>query len=574
MDNNYKPFIIFSLFALFLGWLGFILALLGLFWTLIFEAYILLGIGILVYLFLRKKLLIKKDDWIAAVIILLFVAIFSLYATPTIFSGRDQGSISEAAIRLAQNHRLDFSTSPSNEFFQIYGPGKALNFPGFYYLENGNLTTQFPLPYISWLAIFYSIFGLFGLVAANAILFFIFAFSLYFLIKQLCDKKFGLLGLLLALTSFSFSWFYKFTLSENMALALVWLAIWELFIFIDKPGSKTYYLFLSTLGLLFFTRIEGILFFLSATIIIFSFKNTRQYIIRKKSWPKIIFPLVLFSLIFILNFERNFSFYQEMARAIFHSQGIGLATAGFFQEFYTLKVFILYGLISYLALGIVGIIYFLKKRNWKALIPLFFVLPSFIYLVDSNISADHPWMLRRFVFSVLPALILYSVLVIYEMWGKNKKIASLSLLVLLFFPGLPAFLNYFNFSENRNLLQETSAVSHNFANNDLILVDRLSSGDGWAMLSGPMNFMLGKNSVYFFNPSDLGKIDISKFNKIYLISPEENLNSWKSSVLGNRLSHYKNYSINTTRLDLANEKTRLPNKINAETNGTIFEIDK
>lgn len=49
---------------------------------------------------------------------------------PTVFTGRDQGSIALAAIELARGHELAFRNAASDAFFGIYGPGRALNFPG------------------------------------------------------------------------------------------------------------------------------------------------------------------------------------------------------------------------------------------------------------------------------------------------------------------------------------------------------------------------------------------------------------------------------------------------------------
>jgi hypothetical protein len=586
MDKEHRIFTVFSLFCVILGWVGFISAITGFFYAPAFILYGILGlVGIifwikkyspfkspLIPLFQRGRM---SFDWIAVFFILFFITIFSIFTTPTIFSGRDQGSISEAAIRLSQSHHLEFSTPASGEFFKIYGPDKALNFPGFYYQESGNLITQFPIPYIAWLAVFYSIFGLAGLIIANAVLFLIFALSLYYLFKIFTNQKYALLSLFLILTSFIFSWIFKFTLSENIALALVWLAILELTLFIKNPQAENYYSLLAVIGLLFFTRIEGALFLLMSLVIIFLTRNTREYITKEKSWQKIILPLMFFALIFILNFEKNFPFYQEMARALSHSKEFTLGTRSFSYETYTLKIFSLYGLLGYSLIGIAGIIYFLKKRNWKILAPLFFVLPSFIYLVDSNISTDHPWMLRRFVFSVFPALIFYSLLLVHKFWQSKKKLSKIAFFVLtisLFLSGLPTYVKYLNFSENKNLYEDLANLSQKFTSNDLVLVDRSASGDGWAMLSGPMNFMFEKNSVYFFNPSDLDKIDTSKFGKIYLITPIENTNFWESSILGNRLSYYQDYSINTTRLDIRNEGTQFPDKINTEVRGKIFEV--
>jgi len=81
----------------------------------------------------------------------------------------DISTQSEAAAWLAQNHHVTFAIPASEEFFRLYGPGKAENFPGFYYTDDGKLTTRFLPPYTAWLAMF----GVVGLAFANALLFYI-----------------------------------------------------------------------------------------------------------------------------------------------------------------------------------------------------------------------------------------------------------------------------------------------------------------------------------------------------------------------------------------------------------------
>ena len=89
------------LFFIGLGWLSIILTIFNIFYTWILACYFILSITFLTWLIAKKKIEIKfdKEKSIIFGVIFISVAIFSFYSSPTIFSGRDQGSFSEAAIR-------------------------------------------------------------------------------------------------------------------------------------------------------------------------------------------------------------------------------------------------------------------------------------------------------------------------------------------------------------------------------------------------------------------------------------------------------------------------------------------
>lgn len=571
-SGDFKIFVYFAIFWVVLAWLGFISALVGFFHAAVFIAYFTLAFLSILY-FLKKRGGIKiSSEFIFVVCLAIFVAvIFSSFTTPTIFSGRDQGAISEAAIRLSQNHQLEFSTPASEEFFKIYGPGKALNFPGFYYAENGMLTTQFPLPYIAWLSIFYSMSGSNGLIMANAVLLFIFLISFYLLARLFLKAMPSAIILILAITTFPFFWFFKFTLSENMALALIWLGILQIMLFLKEKNGIYFFSALPTFGLMAFTRIEGLVIFLMFAVVILSRSGARGYL-KTNRLKNIIIPSIFLIAVFILNFFMNFPFFKEIGKASLNflprlkENYVG-------TDYYMLKIFIIYGIAHLIILGAIGAAYLLKKKDYDKLIPLIVVLPTFLYLFNSNISSDHPWMLRRYVFSIIPACILYAV-IFFDCWlGKNKKSFLYAVLLILIFINVPVFAKYGFFSENKNLLAQTRDISLNFSNNDLVLVDRLASGGGWEMLTGPLGFFYGKQAVYFFNPEDFAKIDLSKFGKIYLIAPDENIDFYKKSPMGDNMEFYKDCTIKTKRLEIDNIGAKLPNVISVVIRNKIYKIN-
>ena len=605
--GDYKTFTLFALFWIFLAWLGFFSALAGFFYGWIFIAYFILGIISVAYRIrasilpfnlirlngknsfsffkfpffkniqrfaLKEKLVGRHSEFCRAALIFFAITfLFSFFTVPTVFSGRDQGSISEAAVRLAQNHQLEFSTSASREFFKIYGPGKALNFPGFHYTRNGELTTQFPIPYIAWLGIFYSIFGLAGLIIANAVLFYLFLLSAYLLFRLFAPAKYSVIFSLLILASFSFSWFLKFTLSENMALAFIWMGILQLILFLKERRAFFFFPLLAIFSLMAFIRIEGMALLAMLIIIMLSDKSARNFLTADKM-KRMCLPVLFFIAVFILNFIVNFSFFNEIAKAVLKNPAQTGAAKSLLN---TANIFLIYGIAPYLIFGTIGLIYFIVKKKRLELLLFVLILPLFFYLISPRISSDHPWMLRRYAFAILPALVFYTALwLAYYFKGKKQQLAGIIFVILLLL-NIPVSLKYFAFSENKNLLKQTESLSQNFSAADLVLIDRLASGDGWSMLSGPMSFLYGKNAVYFFNPNDLDKLNLEKFDKIYLITPDERTFFYKNSVMGNKIVFFKNYQLETVRLKTFNKNKKnipLPEKERAKISGKIFEIRK
>ncbi|MFA7209293.1 MAG: hypothetical protein WC120_03320 [Parcubacteria group bacterium] len=576
------------LFWIGLGWLGLALSLLGIFYNLFLAAYIFLGGIGLVYLiaFNQTRIGINHRFFLVFFLSLLSIFILSYYTVPTIFSGRDQGTLSESAIQLAQNHRLTFSFPAEKEFFQIYGPGPALNFPGFNYTPKGELMTQFPLGYVSWLAVFYSLAGLNGFVIANSVTFLIFIFSFYLVARYYLRARSALAALFLVLTSFIFSWFFKFTLSENLALMLTWFGLYEFVLF--THSKKRFYLLASitSFSILIFTRVEA-LGFLAIIIAIL--------LVKYKDWKYLLFVVIgkkllllfgTFILLYFFNLVLDTQSYMLMLKGIlspFISLGSGLkdyslpASVSILETTaYVIKVLFAYAIFNFILFGIIGFIYLLKHRRFEIIAPFLIILPTFIYLIHPSISSDHPWMLRRFVFSIVPISILYTVW--FLDWFLKKRVYFYVFIFLMLATNLMVFIPYLTISPNKNLLPQIKEISGNFKASDLILIDRDATGDGWSMMTGPLNFLYGKQAVYFFNPKDLDKLDYKRFSSVYFIIPDDKLDFYRSSGLLKRLSAVKNYEIKTDMLDIVTgEKQemygaaiRLPENKNITVHGKIY----
>jgi hypothetical protein len=579
--NKYQLFSLFGSLVLGLEFLAILLTVSGFFYRGIFISYFIFAIFIFFLVaFHNKKALKSSSAFFIVFLLSAFLISLSMHAEPTVFSGRDQGSFSEAAIRLSQNHQLSFQTTASQEFFKIHGPGIAQNFPGFDYTQNGKLITHFSLGYIAWLAVFYSFFGLSGFSIANGLSFFIFSITFLALTKLYTNQKTAYLSLFLVLSSFVFSWFFKFTLSENLALSLVWFSILELCLFLKFKERNYFFLSFLSIALLAFTRIEtwGFIAMLVIAFFIIFKKNTKKHF--QKISKNFYWLFGVFFLLYIISIKINKRFYVASLKGLLRSFSASEMrnSTTISASSYLFKIFALYDILPFLIIALIGIIYFTIKKKYILLLPLFIILPTFTYLFHPGISLDYPWMLRRFTFTLIPCFIFYTALTANQLIIKKNIFYLFS--ILLISSNLLISMPYFTFSENNDLLKQTQALSDKFSTNDLILVDRLTSGDGWSMLSGPLNFLYGKQAVYFFNPQDLDKINLTKFSKVYLIVPDESLTFYEKNAFLEKFSRQESYSISRTHLTtfdpekVAHIQLELPQEITSATHGSIYLLKK
>lgn len=557
--NSKKLAVIWGLALVFFNWAALALTFLNFFHTSLLAIFAILYLAIASYLtFLsRDSLIIKKEFfWIGGLSLLAIMA-FSFFSTPTVFTGRDQGALSNAAIMLSQNHAPKVFFPAEKEFFKIYGPGEALNFPGFNYDTQGNLVPHFPLGYISYLAAFFSFFGLSGFILANALAFFIFSLSFYSTARNFLHEKESTIALILVLTSFAFSWISKFTLSENLALGLIWFGLWTFINYLKTKDTFYLFSFFATYGILLFTRIETMALILISIAILFFFHKTKYDVLKALFKKSILLALGLIIIFFIWSFFANQAFYPTFAKGFLNSFAPSEKPAAeaihFWQPiFYVIKIFSIYTILTYLLLALVALVYFLKRKDFKILIPFFLLAPFFIYVLNPSITLDHPWMLRRFVFAVIPLSILYTVFFLRSFFRRNIFFYTFSFFLLL--TNLIIFIPYLSVKENMGLLEKTKSLSSNFSENDLILVDRFATGDPWLMLAGPLNVIFQKQAVYFFNPNDFDKLDLKKFDRVYFIIPDNNLEFYKNSSFFPRLEPSQTYVLENSALNIFSAK--------------------
>lgn len=533
--NNalYKGFWRLVIFLISFGWLVLVFSAIGLFnfTSIIVSLIASLIFAVLIYNRLDIKIKDKKAFILVILISLLASFATCYFATPTVFGGRDQGAIATAAIYLAKNHQLKFSTPVSENLFQKYGPGKALNYPGFDYTKDGKLVSRFPVAYTSYLAAAYNLFGLKGIQYANLPFLLLFLVIFWLILREFFSAGVSFPGFLLAASFFPFLWFAKYALTETYMLFLVWTGILLLIYYLKEKKDLFLYLALASFGLSALARIEGIIFLLLAVGYVHFLANKK--IILKPKYHKYLFIFIVFFIFLytFLNFPALFDSLKNIAKEFIPGSG---KASGSSANTYSrlLTIFLNYNILVYVAGGLLAIIYFIYnfRKNFlkKEFIPLIILFPALVYLFLPLISLDDPWMLRRYVFAVFPLLIFYSLYAL-EKFFYHKTFLYLALTILVVANGFISGI-FIKTSENKDLLPQIKEISQNFGPNDLILVDRLATGSGWSLMSEPLSSIYGKQAVYFFNADDLKAINQPRYDNIYLITPFTEEKEWYSDT--------------------------------------------
>ena len=124
-------------------------------------------------------------------------------------------------------------------------------------------------------------------------------------------------------------------------------------------------------------------------------------------------------------------------------------------------------------------------------------------------------------------------------------------------------------------MSQAKSVTDNFSSQNLILIDREATGDGWNMISGPLGSLYGKNAAYFFNTNDLARLDLEKFHNVYLIAPDKQESYYLNSTIGNQLEEKAVYNFTFPKLNMKNnDAIEFPEKIDFAISGKIFKIAK
>jgi len=490
----------------------------------------------------------------------LFLLIFFSYPY---FEGRDEGSYANAAVYLAENGSMVFE-HPILPYLKNEGLAhQALNFPGFV-IKGDGLVSQFSPAYVVWLAIFFLMFGgTIGWWLANGFLILGGSTAFYFLLRLFLPRWVAISSIILLIFHFVFLWFPRFTLSENLAFFLFCNLLFFLILTYFNPSLFQKNRFIAAalillIALLPLTRPEGWWLLLASLVILFIiFKKdilkTRRRVVKFSS-------AVLFGALMLIYamydqlpvYKRLFKDWIEWADNKDKYLSIGdVGDVGEIASFvlpstnrliYFWQIEWKYGVLLFglLALLFFGICiagrfkkssFFPKEVVTMGIVTLFLSFPFFVAFVSPQISSDHPWLLRRFLFVVIPCGILGGVIFFSYLASKLKRDSSFillsALLAILLVPSLQSTAYFLLLRDNDGRSAVLHQLGRQFDEDDWVLTHREASGDGWHMWSAPLSSVYQIPSVYVFNPNNVVDMKDVIYNrwgegqKTYIILPEK-----------------------------------------------------
>ena len=541
-------------------------------YTGLFNMGFLLG-GLLIIIFLSgsfnsivllfRAFFLENFDFLRFLLTIVWIVWFLLlivYSSFPAFSGRDEGSYANAALYLERFHDVEFHL-PLLDHLKSEGLAhQSLNFPGFV-IKNNNLTSQFSPAYSVLLGISYTftkIVAIFTLV--NGFLILGGSVAFYLIIRQFAPRWFAASGLIALIFSFVFLWFPRFTFSENLAFFLFFNLIYFLFL-LRKTSNLSFIYPVTGLVILFpLVRPEGWWLFF-ATIFLLSFWYLKGLIeVSKDYLVKFILVLaggLIFSAYVIYDqlpvYKRLVRDWIEwpstagnyanvMGGKISFADFYGIITALFPSPerfMYFLKVewnygVLVFGIVAAAALSILLLdkdrkIFSNKIRSLLGIVA-FLSFPFFSAFISPQISTDHPWMLRRFFFVVLPCGILAFLMLVLayaKRFPQRYPLPLISLLLaFMLLPSISASTYFLTVKTDTGREEALYSLAKYFSQDDFIFFSREASGDGWRMWSESLSSLYGKNAAYVYSPENivsLRQVILDRFSqghKSFVVLPE------------------------------------------------------
>lgn len=564
------------------GLLGYIAAIAGIFYRPLIAVLAVAILSTSLFFLIRW---LTRETAVAGIVFVLSVvlSVTALYGTqPFLYSGRDQGSIAEASVELARTGGLRFSSDVGQTFFDIYGPGKALNFPGFHYTDDGCLLTQFPIGTVSSFAAFVSLLGIGGLTVANALSLTFSMLTLFLLVRTLADERYALFAFLAASVSFLPIWSSRLAFSENVFLPTFLILSLALVSFLKEKDPISFPVALLSGAFLSLVRIEGLFAFAATLGILILSKRGRELAERGRTTFRVL-PILFGIVMTLVNLLSNVPLYRSILKALledhFLEKAAGSGGTALSESLHTVlplwRIFSVYGLAIPFALGLAGLLFLLFRRNLIALVPAMLALPTFLFLADPNITPDHPWMLRRFLFSLWPVFFAAFPVALYGMLGRTGRIgkfAAPAVFVVIVALSIPPTAHLFSRSEYVGLDEGTRRLTETVTDDDLLLIDRDATGDPYAIPAGPLRVLYGKNAAYFFNPADYERIRKDRYGSVYLLTPPENLGHWLP--IGAMMSPVGTVPFSYGRFERPPlEEPRFPDRETVDVESLLFRLD-
>lgn len=396
-----------------------------------------------------------------------------------------------------------------------------------------------------WIAILFLLFGLTGSLYVTSIFALLAIFSVFFVAKHLFN--FNIAAITLSLLTINYLQIY-FSRSHSAEILFELLIFGGIFLFILFTKSKNPILGIISalcMGLIFVTKIEGILLFIPIIIyltglnianklekchfyfiipLIFTFLFILiNYIIIIPSYIQWSFfakdvpqtqMIFIICFIIVVNLLPRSYFIKIIKQLIIHEKKLqfiisSLIAVFFIYYFLTLQstpigqygqnlIMLSWYLTTFVIIfGIIGLILMIYKKPY--ILTYFFLGICLIYFFFfvSNIHHAHggPWWMRRYIFIVIPSLYIGTSYCIYKMTdlfqGNFQKNLPCIIFIFLFISSITISYPIINHVQYKGVIQQTHNIFDEFGNNSILIFADCS----YPHIAYPLRHIFGKNAI-------------------------------------------------------------------------------
>lgn len=405
-----------------------------------------------------------------------------------------------------------------------------------------------------WVAIFYSIFGLYGALCLQPVLGFLSILSVFLLTRFIYGWKVGMFTASLLTINFIQIFFSQYNSPEILFQLLIFSGIFTFMIFMRSSYKFFAILSAALFAQLFFTRIDAI-FILFPICLIAAFTLT-SHKSNKCHFSRFAIPFILFffhyliySMVFLI------PYHIQLLRAISNAYKLNLTSTAMLISIFAILIIFFLGIIKFhhiqlknvryidhffaslmfiliiysfitlpstqpgadgqnllvlswflspigIALALLALILTIyKKPRNESYMFLLFILPYLLLYIHTIANTQSfPWALRRYITVVIPAFIIFISYSIYKIYNristlKNNKIL-LPLLILYLISFSVIMDKTLTTAQFDGFITQVDDVAEFFDNNSIILDDNRFTD---VTLSMPLKFIYEKNAIYLWD---------------------------------------------------------------------------
>lgn len=592
-----------------------------------------------------KPILDKQFLLLSILIILAIVLFFHPFENITLFY--DAGPIVNSGVHIEQTGSIviydEILASMPDSIKTIFYQMTPENVPHYYGLQfknfglyitdlnQGRIIPQYLQLFPTWIAIFYSIFGLDGFLYVTPLFGVLSIITIYLIGKNLFNWKYGVICALLLSANFIQIWFSRYPGAEMLFQFLFFSGILLLILF-DKTNSMFFGIFSSLcLGLLFLTRIDAIFILIPISVYFIYLKLNKRFGKNQLIYLICLIFVVIYSVLYYYHIAYPYVFDQftgviHVIKVTFPSfykvppiifMLCILAYIAILNRKYIFpstkkvdkyKPYLINGMVcisisillwAYLnrydfgpgiggsnlmmlgwyitdigvLMGIIGLVLMVyNKPRAHHIFILFISVFTLFFLMHIQNQVIHPWVMRRYVSVVMPSIIIGMVNMLFLVQKRigPKLVALTVVLILLINISTSGFI--LNHTENEGMLDQVGEIANNFDSNSIIIF----SQPVLRSVSFPLKYIYNLNTILL--PKEPNDENIDEFiemvniwhqegKEVYLVNPSQKLKDKLSTNI--KIDTFLNYTIETKLLKHTEAKSTLMGPKNDPTDTSI-----